>query len=130
VVKVLDSSSCIRPVSLPLSFSNPDHNHLCTQRNITGITKAASAGNYITWLKELQPIVAETASNKDNAPPSGANQLELHNVRFRYPTRPTSQVLRGIDLHIPPGAFIALVGGSGCGKSTLIGTFNFPLLQP
>lgn len=46
--------------------------------------------------------------------------VELRGVHFRYPTRPSVPVLRGLDFKVEPGTFVALVGGSGCGKSTTI----------
>jgi ATP-binding cassette, subfamily B (MDR/TAP), member 1 len=46
--------------------------------------------------------------------------IEFRDVHFRYPTRPTQPVLRGINLRFDPGRYIALVGPSGCGKSTVV----------
>lgn len=38
---------------------------------------------------------------------------------FRYPSRPNVKVLDGLDLHIPAGKTVFLVGSSGSGKSTI-----------
>jgi ATP-binding cassette subfamily B (MDR/TAP) protein 1 len=46
--------------------------------------------------------------------------IELRDVHFRYPTRISQPVLRGINLKFEPGQYVALVGASGCGKSTVI----------
>ena len=53
-------------------------------------------------------------------PKQGARgEIGLHGVGFRY--RPETPVLRGIDLSVPTGAKIAIVGPTGAGKSTLLG---------
>ncbi|MFI7503321.1 ABC transporter ATP-binding protein [Streptomyces sp. NPDC049687] len=45
--------------------------------------------------------------------------ITLHGVGFRYPGS-DDWALRGVDLHLPAGAAVALVGLNGAGKSTLI----------
>jgi ATP-binding cassette subfamily B (MDR/TAP) protein 1 len=45
---------------------------------------------------------------------------ELRKVNFAYPTRKTAKVYDEIDLQIPGGKVVALVGSSGSGKSTVV----------
>ena len=44
------------------------------------------------------------------------NDLELKDVRFAYQEK---EVLHGVNMAIPEGSFVALVGPSGSGKSTI-----------
>ncbi|MEF3272958.1 MAG: ABC transporter ATP-binding protein/permease [Chloroflexus sp.] len=46
-------------------------------------------------------------------------EIELRNVVFGYD--PAEPVLRGINLHIPAGQSVAIVGATGAGKSSLVG---------
>ena len=51
-----------------------------------------------------KPVPADTA-------------IRCQDLRFGY--EPGREILRGVDLDLPRGGFVALVGESGCGKSTL-----------
>jgi subfamily B ATP-binding cassette protein HlyB/CyaB len=53
-----------------------------------------------------------------SAPPKIDGDIRFERVLFRYrPDRPS--VLNDVDLAIPPGQVVGIVGGSGSGKSTL-----------
>ncbi len=53
--------------------------------------------------------------------------IEVRRLRFRYPSG--LPVLHDLDLTIPQGQFVALVGANGAGKTTLVRHFN-GLLRP
>lgn len=53
-------------------------------------------------------------------PEAGAGlPVLLQNVRFSYEA--DREILKGVDILLPAGGFVSLVGESGCGKSTVAG---------
>lgn len=49
--------------------------------------------------------------------PDGPLAVDFEGLRFSY--RTGDEVLRGIDLHLTPGAYVAVVGETGSGKTTI-----------
>jgi len=79
------------------------------------LQRAAAAADRIYQMMDREPAICD--------PPRPVKafrhrkMITLSGVRFAYPEG--EEVLRGIDLEIPFGEALAIVGSNGCGKSTL-----------
>ncbi|KAI0190211.1 ABC multidrug transporter Mdr1 [Xylaria flabelliformis] len=81
--------------------------------------KAHHAASELKTLFDRKPTI-DTWSEDGEQLKSVEGTIEFRDVHFRYPTRPEQPVLRGLNLTVRPGQYVALVGASGCGKSTTI----------
>lgn len=77
--------------------------------------RAVASGQRIFEILDTAPEVDERPGA--TALPPGAGHVRMDGVRFGYdPERP---VLRDLDLDVPAGRTVALIGATGSGKSTI-----------
>ncbi|MGH9776233.1 MAG: ABC transporter ATP-binding protein [Candidatus Acidiferrales bacterium] len=88
---------------------------------------AASMGRLLHIL-DAEPKIKDLPSEQtdggaSNFPAVIRGEIEIHHLSFAYPTsgngKPGPDVLRDINLRIPAGTTLAIVGPTGSGKSTL-----------
>lgn len=87
------------------------------------LQRAAGSATRLLELLEVESDINELTSPKV-LPNNAQSVIKFENVDFCYPSRPDSAALKHINLAIPTGNIVALVGPSGAGKTTL-----FELLQ-
>ncbi|MDQ1667053.1 MAG: ATP-binding cassette, subfamily bacterial [Actinomycetota bacterium] len=89
------------------------------------LQSASAALEKLSGVLEETPTVAEP--HEPVPLPHATGRVDLDNVRFAYRE---AIVLPGLDLHVPAGQTVALVGATGAGKSTvarLVARFYDPL---
>ena len=80
------------------------------------IMSRASAQRIIEVLDEQPDIVSPENARKEI--PDGS--IDFDHVNFSYASRSERDTLSDIDVHIPSGAVVGILGGTGSGKSSLV----------
>lgn len=84
------------------------------------VSSASAAIERIFAFLDLKPEITDHPLSRPLSVRRGT--VDFEQVHFGYPVRNGAErreVLRGVDLHVPGGQWIALVGRSGAGKTTL-----------
>ena len=85
---------------------------------MTSSRAIASANRIAEVLDEQIDLSDDNAAYKDMAVEKG--NIEFKNVSFRYFKNSEECVLDNINLTIPSGATVGIIGSTGCGKTTLV----------
>lgn len=74
------------------------------------------AADRVFPLTDQTPAVSSPANPKPIV--AGELDIEIKDVRFSY--EEGNEILKGVNVSIPAGSSLAIIGPNGCGKSTLI----------
>ena len=110
-------------VILVIQLANQVRGHVANAvGTLSGVARAFRTMDRRAWLTDYArtATVGWPASGTPATVPDVLHDgIRFDNVVFRYPGT-DRDVLRGVDLHLPAGSTVALVGDNGAGKTTLV----------
>ena len=79
----------------------------------------------MSWesMKRISEVLSEEPSLHSPAEPVtevADGSIDFENVSFKYSRTAQVDALSGVNLHIPSGSTVGILGGTGAGKSTLV----------
>ncbi|KAM8887275.1 ABC-type oligopeptide transporter ABCB9 isoform 2-T3 [Spinachia spinachia] len=93
----------------------------------TGLMQGVGAAEKVFEYLDRKP---KQPAEGTEAPDACAGVVEFEDITFAYPTRPDTDILKGLSFTMRPGEVTALVGPSGSGKSSCVSLLeNFYLPQ-
>ena len=81
-------------------------------------SRAIASAKRICEVLDEKIDINDTNSSAEHKVTRG--EIEFKNVSFRYYKNSEEAVLENIDLKIPAGATVGIIGSTGCGKTTLV----------
>ena len=82
------------------------------------MTRSVACARRIAEVLEERPAIDDSAADPDAVVENGS--IDFENVSFKYHADSPEWILQNIDLHIPSGATVGILGGTGSGKTTLV----------
>lgn len=93
------------------------NNASAISNSYSNIINGTSAVQKVFEMMEYEPQINEKDGKGVTKEFKG--EIEMVNIGFRYP-KGEVQILKGLNLHIRKGEYVAFVGQSGSGKSTIV----------
>jgi ATP-binding cassette subfamily B protein len=118
-VVLLATEGHISSGSMAMYFLALQRAYSVLQGLLSGLSTLYEDNLFLRNFSEFRNINVEKPLATNQFPAPIKESIQLRNISFKYPNT-SKWVLKDINLTIPKGQTVALVGNNGCGKTTLV----------